>query len=177
MGLLRALAFLAFSLPLCAEAPAYGLGRVPNPDELRAWDIAIGPDGKELPPGSGTVAEGARVYAVNCAACHGKTGKEGPSDVLAGGQGTLNTKKPVKTIGSYWPYATTVWDYINRSMPYQKPGILKANEVYAVTAYLLFLNGIIREGEGLDSKTLPQVKMPNRNGFIADPRPDWKNPR
>jgi mono/diheme cytochrome c family protein len=107
MGLPRALALVALVLPLSAQAPSYGLGRAPNPDELSAWDIAVGPDGKELPSGSGTVAEGGRVYAANCAACHGKTGKEGPNDVLVGGLGTLNTKKPVKTIGSYWPCATT----------------------------------------------------------------------
>jgi cytochrome c len=167
----------AFLLSSAAHAQSYGLGRAPSPDELRAWDIAISPDGKELPPGSGTVSDGAKVYASSCAGCHGKTGKEGPNDVLAGGQGTLDTRKPVRTIGSYWPYSTTVWDYINRAMPYQKPGSLKANEVYAVTAYLLFLNGIIAENDVMDSKTLPQVKMPNRNGFIADPRPDWKSPR
>jgi cytochrome c len=160
-----------------AQSPTYGLGRAPRSDEFQSWDIAIGPSGKELPPGSGSAVEGSKVYAAKCAACHGKTGKEGPNDVLAGGQGTLNTNKPVKTIGSYWPYATTVWDYINRSMPYDKPASMSSGEVYAVTAYLLSLNGIIREDEVMNSKTLPQVKMPNRNGFIGDPRPDWKRNR
>lgn len=161
--------------PLAAQSPTYGLGRTPKPDEIKAWDFAISPDGKELPPGSGSAVEGAKIYAANCAACHGKTGKEGPNDVLVGGQGTLNTNKPVKTVGSYWPYATTVWDYINRAMPYGKPGSLSADEVYAVTAYLLSLNGIIKEDAVMNAKTLPQVKMPNRNGFIGDPRPDWKS--
>ena len=177
MRSLRALAVLLIAVPLSAQGPGYGLGRTPTADEIKGWDIAISPDGKELPPGSGTAAEGSRVYTANCAACHGKTGKEGPNDVLVGGQGTLNTKKPVKTIGSYWPYATTVWDYINRSMPFNKPASLSANEVYAVTAYLLSLNGIIPNDEVMNAKTLPQIKMPNRNGFIGDPRPDWKSPR
>jgi cytochrome c len=170
-----ALLVLSFAGQLAAQSPTYGLGRAPKPDEIKAWDNAIGPDGKELPQGSGSAAEGAKIYAANCAACHGKTGKEGPNDVLVGGQGTLNTAKPVKTIGSYWPYATTVWDYINRAMPYDKPGSLSAGEVYAVTAYLLSLNGIIKEDAVMNAKTLPQVKMPNRNGFIGDPRPDWKS--
>ena len=119
------------------------------------------------------VDAGKTLYARNCLACHGKTGKEGPNDVLVGGRGTLNTSKPVRTVGSYWPYATTVWDYINRAMPYDRPGSLSADEVYALTAYLLNLNDIIRDDEVMNAKTLPQVKMPNRNGFIGDPRPDW----
>ena len=162
--------------PLVAQSPTYGLGRAARPDEIKAWDFAISPDGKELPPGSGSAAEGARIYIASCAACHGKTGKEGPNDVLVGGQGTLNTNKPVKTVGSYWPYATTVWDYINRAMPFNKPGSLSADQVYAVTAYLLSLNGIIKEDAVMNAKTVPLVKMPNRNGLIGDPRPDWKSP-
>ncbi|MGD1092339.1 MAG: cytochrome c [Bryobacteraceae bacterium] len=167
---------LALSGALPAQSPSYGFGRPPKPEEIYGWDIAISPDGKELPPGSGTSAAGATVYAAKCAACHGKTGKEGPNDRLVGGQGTLNTKKPVRTIGSYWPYATTVWDYINRAMPFDKPGSLSADDVYAITAYLLNLNDIIPAGQVIDAKTLPQVKMPNRNGFIGDPRPDWVSP-
>jgi mono/diheme cytochrome c family protein len=172
----RVLVTLAIILPVAAQGPTYGIGRAPTPDEVKSWDIAISPDGKELPPGSGTAAEGSRIYAANCASCHGKTGKEGPSEALVGGQGTLGTPKPVRTIGSFWPYATTVWDYINRSMPYNKPGSLTANEVYAVTAYLLTLNGIIKNEDVMDAKSLPKVKMPNRDGFIGDPRPDWKKP-
>ena len=170
-----ALVVLGASLagPMFGQSSGYGLGRAPKPDEIRAWDLAIAPDGKELPAGSGTAAEGAKLYAAQCAGCHGKTGKEGPNDVLVGGQGTQNTTKPVKTVGSYWPYATTVWDYINRAMPFNKPGSLKPDEVYALTAYLLSLNGVIKSDEVMNAKTLPQVKMPNRNGFINDPRPDW----
>ena len=175
-GRLVGLAFAAtLAGSLAAQVPNYGLGRAPKPDEIKAWDFAISPDGKELPPGSGSALEGAKIYAADCAGCHGKTGKEGPNDVLVGGQGTINTNKPVKTIGSYWPYSTTVWDYINRAMPYNKPGSLTADQVYAVTAYLLSLNGIIKENTVMDAKTLPQVKMPNRDGFIADSRPDWKS--
>lgn len=165
----------SLTCPLAAQSPTYGLGRAAKPDEIKAWDLAISPDGKELPPGSGSAAEGAKIYAANCTGCHGKTGKEGPNDVLVGGQGTLNTSKPVKTVGSYWPYATTIWDYINRAMPYNRPGSLTADQVYAVTAYLLSLNGIIKEDTVMNAKTLPQVKMPNRDGFIGDPRPDWKS--
>ena len=167
------LAVLAFTVR--AHSPTYGLGRAPKNDEIKAWDIAISPDGKELPPGGGNAADGGRIYAAQCAACHGKTGKEGPNDVLVGGQGTLNTNKPVKTVGSYWPYATTVWDYVNRSMPYNQPGSLSADEVYAITAYVLSVNGIIGEDEVMNAKTVPKVKMPNRDGFIGDPRPDWKS--
>lgn len=166
----------ALVFPLIGQSQTYGLGRPAKPDEITAWDSAISPDGRELPAGSGTAAEGGRIYAAKCAACHGKTGREGPNDVLVGGQGTLNTRKPVKTVGSYWPYATTVWDYINRAMPFDKPGSMTADEVYAVTAYLLSLNNIIHEDEVMNAKTLPQVKMPNRNGFIGDPRPDWESP-
>jgi cytochrome c len=176
MRSVSALLILSCALPLAAQSPTYGLGHTPKPDEVKAWDFAISPDGKELPPGSGSATEGAKIYASQCAGCHGKTGKEGPNDVLVGGQGTLNTNKPVKTVGSYWPYATTVWDYINRAMPYNKPGSLSADEVYSLTAYLLSLNGIIKEDAVMNRKTLPQVKMPNRNGFIGDPRPDWKSP-
>jgi S-disulfanyl-L-cysteine oxidoreductase SoxD len=155
-----------------AQLPTYGVGRSPTADEITAWDIAIGPRGAELPSGRGTVASGRKVYAEKCAACHGATGKEGPQDVLVGGQGTLATAKPVKTIGSYWPYATTVYDYVHRAMPFYAPGSLTPDELYGVTAYLLYLNGIIGERDVIDRRTLPQVKMPNRHGFVPDPRPE-----
>ena len=112
------------------------------------------------------------MYAARCASCHGATGKEGPNDVLAGGQGTLRTAKPVRTVGSYWPYATTLFDYIRRAMPYMTPGVLTDEEVYGVTAYVLFLNGLIGEQDLVDAKTLPALRMPNRDGFVVDPRPD-----
>ena len=130
----------------------------------------MGPEGKELPPGSGTAADGAKIYAAQCAACHGKTGKEGPNDVLVGGQGTLNTSKPVKTVGSYWPYATTLFDYVRRAMPMPAPKSLTNDEVYAVSAYLLNLNGIIGANDVMNAQTLPKVAMPNKDGFTPFPR-------
>jgi len=155
-----------------AQLPTYGVGRSPRSDEITAWDIAIGPAGTELPPGRGTVSSGRKVYADKCAVCHGATGKEGPQDALVGGHGTLATRQPVKTIGSYWPYATTVYDYIQRAMPFSAPGSLTPDETYGVTAYLLFANGIISEEAVIDARTLPTVRMPNRDHFVPDPRPD-----
>lgn len=155
-----------------AQAPTYGVGRKPTVEEIKAWDIAIGPDGKELPPGHGTVAAGKEVYTKRCLECHGAEGKAGKFDVLVGGQETLKSEKPMKTIGSYWPYATTLWDHIHRAMPFDRPGTLTTDQVYDVTAYLLYLNGIIAENEVMDALSLPNVKMPNRNGFVPDPRPD-----
>jgi len=158
------------------QSPTYGLGRPPSTDELRAIDIEILPDGRGLPAGSGTAAAGKQVYANRCATCHGPTGAEGPQDVLVGGRGTLASRngaaRPLKTVGSYWPYATTLWDYLRRAMPFDHPGTLTNDEVYSATAYLLFLNGIVDEQDVLDQATLPRVQMPNRAGFIADPRPD-----
>jgi cytochrome c len=143
------------------------LGREVKPEEIAAWDITIPPDGSGLPPGSGTATEGGAVYFAKCAGCHGVKGMEGPADRLVGGIGTLASKKPVKTVGSYWPYATTLFDYIRRAMPYNAPRSLSNDEVYAVSAYLLFLNGIIAPEARMDAKTLPQVKMPNRDGFVS----------
>ena len=155
-----------------AQAPRYNVGRPPTPDEIRAWDIAIGPEGKELPAGRGTVSRGKVVYVEQCARCHGATATEGPESPLVGGRGTLATPKPLKTVGSYWPYATTLFDYINRAMPFDRPSVLTADDVYAVTGYLLNLNGIIAEQDVMDAKTLTAIRMPNRDGFVQDPRPD-----
>jgi cytochrome c len=155
-----------------AQSPTFGVGRAPKSDDLKAIDIDVTPDGAGLPPGSGTAAAGKDVYTRRCETCHGPTGKEGPQDVLVGGNGSLATAKPQKTIGSYWPYATTLWDYIRRAMPFDHPGTLTADEIYGTTAYLLFLNGIVGEHDIVDQSTLPKVQMPNRNGFTADPRPD-----
>ena len=116
------------------------------------------------------------MYAAKCAGCHGPTGIEGPSDRLVGGQQTLQTPKPVKTIGSYWPYATTLYDYIRRAMPFDAPQSLTADDIYAVTAWLLYRNGIIGEEAVMDARTLPAVQMPNRQGFLPDPRPDVPGP-
>ncbi len=165
-------AILSGGRPLLAQSPTYGVGRPPTAEELTAIDIDVMPDGKGLPPGSGTAALGKDVYTRRCETCHGPTGREGPQDVLAGGQGSLTTSKPQKTVGSYWPYATTLWDYIRRAMPFDHPGTLTADEVYASTAYVLFLNGIVKEQDVLDQRTLPALRMPNRDGFVSDPRPD-----
>jgi len=155
-----------------AQAPSYGVGRKPTAEEIKTWDIAIAPDGKVLPPGRGTVAAGKEVYTKRCLECHGAEGKAGKFDVLVGGQESLRSEKPIKTIGSYWPYATTLWDHIHRAMPFDRPGTLSTDQVYDVTAYLLYLNGIIGENDVMDALSLPNVKMPNRNGFVPDPRPD-----
>ena len=150
-----------------AQAPKYkNIGRSATPEEIRAWDISIGPSGKELPAGSGTAIDGAKVYAEKCAVCHGAAGEGGIGTRLVGGQGTLTSAKPVKTVGSFWPFATTVYDVINRTMPYDKRGSLSPTEVYSLTAFLLYKNGIIKESDVIDAKSLPKIQMPNRNGFI-----------
>jgi S-disulfanyl-L-cysteine oxidoreductase SoxD len=143
------------------------LGQEVKPEEIAAWDISIPPDGSGLPAGSGTAAEGEAVYNAKCAGCHGVKGIKGPADPLVGGIGTLASKKPVKTVGSYWPYATTLFDYIRRAMPFNAPQSLSNNEVYALSAYILSLNNIIDPEARMDAKTLPQVKMPNRDGFVS----------
>lgn len=158
---------LGISTAAWAQAPSYNVGRSPTQEEIQAWDMSIGPDGKELPPGNGTAKQGAEIFAKKCAACHGPTAEGSQlAPRLLGGQGTLNTPQPVRTIGSYWPFATTVWDYINRAMPPGQGGSLNANEVYALTAFVLFRNNIVQEGDVVDAKSLPKVQMPNRNGFV-----------
>lgn len=149
-----------------------GMGRPATDEEIRAWNIDVSSTGEGLPPGQGTVQQGSRLFATKCAACHGPSGIEGPKDKLVGGQNTLQTAKPVKTIGSYWPYATTLYDYINRAMPFDAPQSLTPDEVYSVIAWLLFQNKVIAEDTVIDAHTLPKIRMPNRNGFVADPRPD-----
>ena len=153
----------------CASSVAQetpNLGRSVTPAEIAGWDISIPPDGTGLPPGSGTPAQGAVVYTQKCQSCHGENGAGKPNDQLVGGQGTLTSAKPVRTIGSYWPYASTVFDYVRRAMPYTQSKSLTNEEVYAVTAYLLHLNGIIGAQDEMNAQTLPQVKMPNRDNFI-----------
>lgn len=154
------------------DGTGYGLGRTPTEEEIRAWNIDVSPTGEGLPPGQGTVKQGGQVYAAKCAACHGPTGVEGPKDKLVGGRGTLTSQKPVRTIGSYWPYATTLYDYINRAMPFNAPQSLTPTETYSVIAWLLFQNQVIAQDAVIDAQTLPKIEMPNRNGFISDPRPD-----
>lgn len=157
---------------VAAQLPTYGMGRAPTAEEVKAWDLTIPPDGRGLPPGSGTAALGKPVYAERCASCHGERGEDPKYSRLVGGHGTLTAAQPIRTIGSFWQYATTLWSYINRSQPFDEPGSLPADQVYAVTAYLLHLNGVIGEHEVMDAKTLPQVKLPNRDGFVPDARPD-----
>jgi len=180
---------LKFFLPLMilgvccagwAQSPTYGLGKTPTDDEIRAWDIAIGPTGKELPPGKGSAKVGADLYAQKCAACHGPTGSGGLAPMLikpeAGATGGAKCLAPCinpnNVLALHSPYATVLWDYINRGMPFSKEGSLKPDEVYAITAFLLFKNGVIKEDEVLDAQSLPQVKMPNQNGYAL---PEWKH--
>ncbi|ABE36077.1 cytochrome c family protein [Paraburkholderia xenovorans LB400] len=149
----------------------HDIGTPVTAQELAAWNIDVAPDGRGLPPGSGDVATGAHVFAAKCAACHGAQGQGGLGDPLVGGQGTLASAKPKRTVGSYWPYATTLFDYIRRAMPYNAPESLSADEVYALSAFLLNQNGIVAANTRLDAASLPRVVMPNRNGFVIDPRP------
>ena len=159
------LALTASTWSVAQETP--NLGRPATPAEIAGWDISIPPDGTGLPPGSGTPEQGAVVYTQKCQSCHGEQGAGKPNDQLVGGQGTLTSNSPVRTIGSYWPYATTVFDYIRRAMPYTESKSLTNEEVYAVTAYLLHLNGLIGAQDVMDAHTLPQVKMPNRDHFMV----------
>jgi mono/diheme cytochrome c family protein len=148
-----------------AESP--DLGKAVSPAEIASWDISIGPDGAGLPPGSGTPQQGEQVYLAKCLACHGEKGAGKPNDQLVGGQGSLGPgQAPVKTVGSYWPYATTLFDYVRRAMPLNESKSLGDDEVYAVVAYILQLNGVIGENDTIDAQTLPKVRMPNRDGFV-----------
>ncbi len=180
--------FLVTAAGLCpalwSQSPTYGVGRTPTAQEIHAWDIAISPTGKELPPGQGTAKEGATLYVrKGCVGCHGSNGSSG------GHAPTLIRNKDAKTVMAtmclapcvndsnamaiHSPYATTIWDYINRGMPLGKEGSLTPNEVYALTAYLLFKNEVIREDEVMNQETLPKVKMPNRDGYALPP--EWKH--
>jgi cytochrome c len=179
------LAAVTFTVTAAAQTSSFAnVGRTASEEEIRVWDISIGPEGKELPPGSGTPKQGAAVYEQKCAACHGPNGEGGNPNhnagnpartarALVGGKGTIGTQRPVRTVGSFWPFATTLWDYINRAMPMFAENSLTADEVYSVTAFLLYKNEIIRENDIIDAKTLPKVEMPNRNGFVPA-RPEWK---
>jgi mono/diheme cytochrome c family protein len=152
-------------------ADASRFGQPVAPADFAPWDISVGPDGVGLPPGRGTPREGEAVYAAKCQACHGEKGVGRPNDVLVGGFGTIASDRPaVKTVGSYWPYATTLFDYVRRAMPYNETKSLTNDEVYAVSAYILHLNGVIGADDALDAQSLPKVKMPNRDGFIPFPR-------
>ncbi len=170
---------VASCLTAAAQTPGYkNVGRTPTAQEIQAMDIAIGTDGKELPPGSGNAKAGALLFADKCAVCHGQN-QEGSAQApaLVGGKGTLTSLRPKMTVGSYWPYATTIFDYIRRAMPRFQEGTLKVDEVYSLTAFLLYRNEIIKEDDVIDAATLPKIKMPNRDGFVPqnlDEIHDWK---
>jgi cytochrome c len=170
LALAAAMLAVAALPALAADEPHFG--KPVAPEDLAAWDISIGPDGAGLPPGRGTVAQGEMVYAAKCQACHGEKGAGRPNDRLVGGFGSLAPDKgpPVKTVGSYWPYATTLFDYVRRAMPWDHPKSLTDQEVYAASAYILFLNGLIGQDDVMDAQSLPKVKMPNQGGFVAFPR-------
>jgi len=157
---------LAASLGTAAAQEKPQFGHLATPEEIESWDITVAPDGAGLPYGSGTAKQGEAVYVAKCQGCHGEKGRGGPNLALVGGNGTIGKANQRKTIGSFWPYATTIFDYVFTSMPYQQTKSLTHDETYAVTAYLLHLNGIIGENDVIDATTLPKVKMPNRDKFI-----------
>jgi cytochrome c len=148
-----------------AMAGGYGIGRAAAPSEIAGWDIDVAPDGTGLPPGHGSVAQGKVLFAQKCAACHGAEGQGKPMDALAGGVGSLSTAKPVKTVGNYWPHATTLYDFIRRAMPFNAPQSLSNDEVYAASAYVFYLNHLVPADAVLDAQTLPAIPMPGRALF------------
>ena len=170
---------VALSLGFGPDAQAggpFGFGKNASTADIAKIDIDVMPDGRGAPPGQGTYAEGKKVYAAQCASCHGadmaKPVKGTGAAPLRGGRGTLTSGKPKKTVESYWPYASTLFDFTKRAMPFYEPGSMKDNDIYAVVAYILAEGGIIGKDTVMNAKTLANVKMPNRNGFISDPRPD-----
>ncbi|HMA07961.1 MAG TPA: cytochrome c [Ramlibacter sp.] len=150
-----------------ASSPPPALGQPAPADLVAAWDISIPASGAGLPAGGATAREGAAIFLQKCANCHGERGAGKPADPLAGGTGSLATRTPLRTVGSYWPYATTLFDYVRRAMPYNNPMSLSDNEVYAVSAYVLFLNGLLGEDDRLDALSLAKIRMPNRDGFVS----------
>ena len=174
MGMLKVLPFaLLMGVSVAAQSPTYGVGRTPSAEEIRAWDISIGPAGEELPPGRGTSKEGAEIYRAKCASCHGATGIEGRAPIMkskAGSDVELWARGRILPLRS--PFAVLVWDYINRAMPLNREGTLTADEVYALTAFLLYINEVIPEDQTLDAQSLPKVKMPIGDKYAA--LPEWK---
>jgi S-disulfanyl-L-cysteine oxidoreductase SoxD len=170
MRLLQGFLCLAAVMSVHAQTP--GLGKPADAALIRMMDITILPDGKDLPPGRGSVADGRQIYEVKCLACHGINGQGQPMDRLTGGVGSLPSPTPVKTVNSYWPYATSLFDYIRRAMPLTTPQTLRSDEVYALVAYILSIDSVVKPDAVLDAKNLPQVKMPNRDGFLNW----WQNP-
>ena len=166
----KLLVILAFGV--CAFGQKYNVGRPATADQIKATDQFMAPDGTGLPAGKGTAADGRDIYSRRCARCHGAQGQGDEEGPLVGGKGSLTTAKPLKTVGSYWPFATTIYDYVHRAMPFDNPGLLDANQTYSVVALILHMNGIIGERDEMNAQTLPKVKMPNRDGFVKDNRPD-----
>ena len=173
----------AVGAAVSAQSPTFGVGRAPTADEIRVWDISIRPDGQELPAGRGTATEGAPLYvSKGCAGCHGRSGSGSTAPTLIKSDGTTKSNVPClapcvndnNVMALHSPYATVMWDYINRAMPIGKEGSLKPDEVYALSAFLLFRNGVIREDEVMDAQSLPKVAMPNRQGFKL-PAQEWKH--
>jgi len=165
-----------FNAPATQPVGHYGYGKDASPEEIAGWDIDIRPDGMGLPPGSGTPEDGELLYEEKCAICHGSFGEGvGRYPVLAGGEGTLKEPRPEKTIGSFWPYASTLWDYIHRAMPFAEPESLGDDEVYAISAYVLYLNDLIDYEFELNQDNLAAIEMPNKDGFFLDDRPDTVN--
>jgi cytochrome c len=160
---------LAAMLAACAfcAAETYGIGRQATTQEIAGWDIDVSPNGAGLPAGRGNVGQGEAIYAEKCASCHGAHGEGKPMVVLVGGIGTIAEAKPIQTVGSFWPYATTLFDYVRRAMPLNAPQSLTADEVYAVSAYVLFLDGIVPREATLDAHNLAAIAMPNRDGFVS----------
>jgi mono/diheme cytochrome c family protein len=167
---------VAAAATMLAQSPNFKLGAPLSQDEIRGFDMMVGPEGKELPPGKGTAKEGAEIFAKQCAVCHGKNGSGGPANRLVlGSPGNPHRgpwKDTEKSATSYYPYPTIAWDYIHRAMPATKPGSLSPDEVYALVAFLFYQNGIIQEGDVMDAKSLPKVQMPNRDGFVPA-KPVW----
>jgi len=161
-----------------AAPDKYSIGSVATADQISGWDIDVRPDGTGLPPGSGSVEDGKVIYEEQCASCHGSFG-EGMDrwPILAGGEDTLTDDRPEKTVGSYWPFVSTLWDYIHRAMPFLQPQSLEDNEVYALTAYILYLNDLVEDDFSLSRENFSTVKLPNEMAFVDDPRPDVINPR
>jgi cytochrome c len=178
-----AVAGILFSAHLLAGNPVkppgyYGYGEAATAEQIAGWDIDVRPDGKGLPPGSGSVVDGEILYEEQCAECHGSFGEgEGRYPSLAGGEDSLRDERPHKTVGSYWNYTSTLWDYIHRAMPFSRPESLSDDEVYAVTAYVLYLNDLVDDEFVLSQQNLTGVRLPNEANFIAEQRPDVNNSR
>ena len=167
LAILAVLTSLAAGAASGADQASPRLGRAATAEEIAKADISIDPQGLNLPPGSGSVQQGAAVFMAKCQVCHGPAGANGPMDRLTGGVGTLGSAKPIQTVASYWPYATTLFDYIRRAMPLPAPRSLTNDEAYALAAYLLSVDGIVAKDAVLDARTLPKVQMANRAGFVS----------